>query len=177
MAVDRGARVEIRGASSLRPGQARERRSTWGAADVADSMRAGRLLRWEGQCPYTPVKRRLASWSAPHPLERDPETVRAPSLRSALRLAVRASLGPARVQEQAGRHPRCLGLVDRGLLDGSLADARTSQSSFWRSFTCRRGEVRGHASNSCWMSPGSIRAIRDRRACHGSQFSSASQDG
>jgi hypothetical protein len=62
-------------------------------ADVDESLRAEGLLRCEGPCPK---HRQAAPGELEHiaPLERDRGTVRAPALRSALRLAVRAPSRP-----------------------------------------------------------------------------------
>ena len=82
------------------------------------------LLRCDG--PHAPktVKRRLASLGHSGPLEGLEGPLAALSLRLALRLAVRALPSPRQRKSKRGRHPGCLGLVDRDLRDGSLADAR-----------------------------------------------------
>ena len=82
-------------------------------------LRADGLLRCEGPMPRNTVKRRLASWSTLHRWK----GIEGPFVR-------RAWLGPAfggsrfvaaaGAQERAGRHPGCLGLVDRDLRDGSF---------------------------------------------------------
>jgi hypothetical protein len=115
VADDVGARVEIRGASSLGPCQARERSRHGMPADVDESLRAEGLLRCEGPMPQNTVKRRLASWSTPHPVgkgSRDRSCAEPALGRSRLVAAGRA-------QERAGCHPGCLGSVDRHLRDGS----------------------------------------------------------
>jgi hypothetical protein len=65
-------------------------------ADVSDALRAEGLLRTEG--PHAPdtVRRRLASWSTLHRWRGLEGPFASPALRSALRLAVRASGRPRR---------------------------------------------------------------------------------
>jgi hypothetical protein len=91
VAGDGGACVEIRGASSLGPVEAGERPSEMECLPkVAESLRAEGSLRWNGPhapCPNT-VKRRLAGWSTLHRWKGIEGPFAAPSLRSALRLAV-----------------------------------------------------------------------------------------
>ena len=79
-------------------------------ADVAQSLQGERLLRCDGPPAPNTVKRRLANWSTLHRWKGIEGPFAAPSLRSALRLAVRASPRP---------RPGCLGSADRDLCDGS----------------------------------------------------------
>jgi len=65
-------------------------------ADVAESFRAEGLLRCEGLHALNSVKRRLASWSTLHRWKGIAGPFAARSLRSALRLAIRASPRPQR---------------------------------------------------------------------------------
>jgi Phage integrase family len=62
--------------------------------EVAESLRAEGLLRSDGPHAPNTVRRRLASWSTLHRWEGIEGPFAAPSLRSALRLAVRASPRP-----------------------------------------------------------------------------------
>ena len=79
-------------------------------ADVAEGLRTKGLLRCDGPHAPSTVKRRLASWSTLHRWKGIEGPFAAPSLRAALRLAVRASPRP---------RPGCLGSADRDLCDGS----------------------------------------------------------
>jgi integrase len=82
-------------------------------ADVAESLRAEGLLRSEGPHAANTVKRRLASWSTLHRWKGIDGPFDAPSLRSALRLAVRASPRP--------RQRRSKRAVTRDVLDRLIA--------------------------------------------------------
>ena len=87
-------------------------------ADVAESLRAEGLLRCDGPMPE---HRQAAPGELEHtaPLERDRGTVRAPSLRSALRLAVRASSRP--------RERKSKRAVTRDVLDRLIATCATDR--------------------------------------------------
>ena len=101
------------------PVEARDRPPTWDACrrrrGLADEGAAA--LRWP-PVPRTPSSGASASWSTLHRWKGIDGPFAAPSLRAALRLAVRALAAAARAQEQ-GRHPGRLGSVDRNLRDGS----------------------------------------------------------
>ena len=117
-------------------------------ADVAESLRAEGLLRWDGPMPQ---HRQAAPGELEHaaPLERDRGTVRSaePALGPAIGRSRLAAAAPA--QEQAGRHPGCLGSVDRDLRDGSSSRSRISRSFSWRSRPAGAGAAkwRGCASS------------------------------
>ena len=88
-------------------------------ADVAESLRREGLLRCDG--PYAPntVRRRLASWSTLHRWKGIEGPFAAPSLRSALRLAVRASPRP--------RERKSKRAVTRDVLDRLIATCATDR--------------------------------------------------
>ena len=102
-------------------------------ADVAQSLQGKRLLRCDGPPAPNTVKRRLANWSTLHRLKGIEGPFAAPSLRSALRLAVRASPRP--------RQRKCKRAVTRDILDqlietcatDRLTDTGISRSFSWRS--------------------------------------------
>ena len=84
------------------------------------------------------------------PLERDRGTVRRPSLRSALRLAVRA---PARPRQRKSKRAVTRDVLNRLIVTCAtdrLADAATSRSSSWRSRRAGPGAAkwRGCASSN-----------------------------
>jgi hypothetical protein len=116
VAGDGGASVEIRGASSLGPGQARERSPTWDARGRRREPASGGGGYFAARAPC-PKHRQAAACELERaaPLERDRGTIRCaePALgRSRL-------VAAARALEQAGRHPGRLGSVDRDLRDSS----------------------------------------------------------
>ena len=76
-------------------------------ADVAARLRERLLLRVDGPHAPSTVKRRLASWGTLHRWKGQEGPFHSPSLRAALRLAVRRQHPAAAAQEQAGGHPRC----------------------------------------------------------------------
>jgi Phage integrase family len=88
-------------------------------ADVGDALRADGLLRTEG--PHAPdtVRRRLASWSTLHRWCGLDGPFASPALRSALRLAVRASGRPRRRKSERA--------VTRGILDRLTATCRSDR--------------------------------------------------
>lgn len=88
-------------------------------ADVAEDLRAEGLLRCSG--PLCPKHRQEAPGELEHiaPLERDRGTVRAPSLRSALRLAVRASSRPRERKSEPA--------ITRDVLDWLIATCATDR--------------------------------------------------
>lgn len=88
-------------------------------ADVASALRADGLLRAEG--PHAPdtVRRRLASWSTLHRWRGLEGPFASPALRSALRLAVRASGRPRRRKSERA--------VTRDILDRLAADCRSDR--------------------------------------------------
>jgi integrase len=88
-------------------------------ADVAYTLRAGGLLRTEG--PHAPdtVRRRLASWSTLHRWRGLEGPFASLALRSALRLAVRASGRPRRRKSERA--------VTRDILDRLTATCRSDQ--------------------------------------------------
>ena len=72
-------------------------------ADVAESLRGDGLLRCDGPHAPNTVKRRLASWSTLHRWKGIEGPFAAPGLRSALRLAVRASPRPRQRKSKSKR--------------------------------------------------------------------------
>jgi site-specific recombinase XerD len=88
-------------------------------ADVGDAMRAEGLLRTEG--PHAPdtVRRRLASWSTLHRWRGLEGPFASPALRSALRLAVRASGRPRRRKSERA--------VTRNILDRLTGTCRSDE--------------------------------------------------
>jgi integrase len=87
--------------------------------DVGFALRAGGLLRTEG--PHAPdtVRRRLASWSTLHRWRGLEGPFASPALRSALRLAVRASGRPRRRMSERA--------VTRDILDRLIATCRSDE--------------------------------------------------
>jgi integrase len=81
--------------------------------DVADALRVAGLLRSAGQHAPNTVKRRLASWATLHRWKGIEGPFAAPTLRSAVRLAVRASPRPRRRKSQRA--------LTRDLLDRLIA--------------------------------------------------------
>jgi site-specific recombinase XerD len=88
-------------------------------ADVAESLRREGFLRCNGPHAPNTVRRRLASWSTLHRWKGIDGPFAAPSLRSALRLAVRASLRP--------RERKSKRAVTRDLLDRLIATYATDR--------------------------------------------------
>jgi integrase len=88
-------------------------------ADVAESLRREGLLRCDGPHAPNTVRRRLASWSTLHRWKGIDGPFAAPSLRSALRLAVRASLRP--------RERKSKRAVTRDVLDRLIATCATDR--------------------------------------------------
>jgi integrase len=88
-------------------------------SDVASALRADGLLRAEG--PHAPdtVRRRLASWSTLHRWRGLEGPFASPALRSALRLAVRASGRPRRRKSERA--------VTRDILDRLATDCRSDR--------------------------------------------------
>jgi integrase len=88
-------------------------------ADVGDALRANGLLRTKG--PHAPdtVRRRLASWSTMHRWRGLEGPFASPALRSALRLAVRASGRPRRRKSERA--------VTRDILDRLTATCRSDE--------------------------------------------------
>ena len=88
-------------------------------ADVGDALRANGLLRTKG--PHAPdtVRRRLASWSTMHRWRGLEGPFASPALRSALRLAVRASGRPRRRKSERA--------VTRDILDRLTATCRSNE--------------------------------------------------
>jgi integrase len=88
-------------------------------ADVGDALRANGLLRTKG--PHAPgtVRRRLASWSTMHRWRGLEGPFASPALRSALRLAVRASGHPRRRKSERA--------VTRDILDRLTATCRSNE--------------------------------------------------
>jgi integrase len=88
-------------------------------ADVGFALRADGLLRTEG--PHAPdtVRRRLASWSTLHRWRGLEGPFASPALRSALRLAVRASGRPRRRMSERA--------VTRDILDRLIATCRSDE--------------------------------------------------
>src|ERR1700682_3104874 len=82
-------------------------------ADVAAALRESEMLRSTGPHAPSTVKRRLASWGTLHRWKGQEGPLASPSLRSALRLAVRASTRP--------RRRKSLRAVTRDVLDRLLA--------------------------------------------------------
>jgi len=88
-------------------------------ADVAEGLRGEGLLRCDGPHAPNTVKRRLASWSTLHRWKGIEGPFAAPSLRSALRLAVRASPRP--------RQRKSKRAVTRDVLDRLMATCATDR--------------------------------------------------
>jgi site-specific recombinase XerD len=88
-------------------------------ADVAGELRAEGLLRTEGPHAPNTVKRRLASWGTLHRWKGIESPLTAPSLRSAVRLAVRASPRPRRRKSKRA--------VTRDVLDRLTATCTTDR--------------------------------------------------
>ena len=88
-------------------------------ADVAESLRREGLLRCDGPHAANTVRRRLASWSTLHRWKGIEGPFAAPSLRSALRLAVRASPRP--------RQRKSKRAVTRDVLDRLIATCATDR--------------------------------------------------
>ena len=88
-------------------------------ADVGDALRANGLLRTKG--PHAPdtVRRRLASWSTMHRWRGLEGPFASPALRSALRLAVRASGRPRRRKSERA--------VTRDILDRLTDTCRSNE--------------------------------------------------
>lgn len=87
--------------------------------DVAISLREAELLRAAGPHAPSTVKRRLASWGTLHRWKGQDGPFAAPSVRSALRLAVRASTRP--------RQRKSKRAVTRDVLDRLLATCRSDR--------------------------------------------------
>jgi integrase len=88
-------------------------------ADVAEGLRTKGLLRCDGPHAPSTVKRRLASWSTLHRWKGIEGPFAAPSLRAALRLAVRASPRP--------RERKSKRAVTRDVLDRLIATCATDR--------------------------------------------------
>lgn len=88
-------------------------------ADVAAELHAEGLLRSEGPHAPNTVKRRLASWGTLHRWKGIESPLTAPSLRSAVRLAVRASPRPRRRKSKRA--------VTRDILDRLTATCTTDR--------------------------------------------------
>ena len=88
-------------------------------AHVAESLRAEGLVRSEGPHAPNTVRRRLATWSTLHRWKGIEGPFAAPNLRSALRLAVRASPRP--------RHRKSKRAVTRDVLDRLIATCATDR--------------------------------------------------
>ncbi|MGX7744012.1 site-specific integrase [Rhodopseudomonas parapalustris] len=88
-------------------------------AEVANDLRAEGLLRSEGPHAPSTVKRRLASWGTLHRWKGIEGPFGAPSLRSAVRLAVRASPRPRRRKSKRA--------VTRNILDSLVATCSTDR--------------------------------------------------
>jgi integrase len=88
-------------------------------ADVAARLRNALLLRSGGPHAPSTVKRRLASWGTLHRWKGQEGSFRSPSLRSALRLAVRASTRP--------RQRKSKRAVTRDVLERLLATCRSDR--------------------------------------------------
>lgn len=88
-------------------------------ADVANRLRAEGLLRSDGPHAPSTVKRRLATWGTLHRWKGIEGPFGAPSLRSAVRLAVRASPRPRRRKSKRA--------VTREILDRLLATCSTDR--------------------------------------------------
>lgn len=82
-------------------------------ADVAAALRESEMLRSTGPHAPSTVKRRVASWGTLHRWKGQEGPLASPSLRSALRLAVRASTRP--------RRRKSMRAVTRDVLDRLLA--------------------------------------------------------
>ena len=88
-------------------------------ADLAESLRAEGLLRSDGPHAPNTVRRRLLSWSTLHRWKGIEGPFAAPSLRSALRLAVRASPRP--------RQRKSKRVVTRDVLDWLISTCATDR--------------------------------------------------
>jgi integrase len=88
-------------------------------ADVAAHLRDAALLRSDGPHAPSTVKRRLASWGTLHRWKGQEGPFRSPSVRSALRLAVRASTRP--------RQRKSKRAVTRDVLDRLLGTCRSDR--------------------------------------------------
>lgn len=88
-------------------------------SDVAALLRNAALLRSAGPHAPSTVKRRLASWGTLHRWKGQEGPFASPSLRSALRLAVRASIRP--------RQHKSKRAVTRDVLDRLLATCRSDR--------------------------------------------------
>jgi hypothetical protein len=119
-------------------------------ADVAESLRAEGLLRCEGPHAPNTVKWRLASWSTLHRWKEIERPFAAPSLRSALRFAVRPT---SRQRERKSKRAVTGDVLDRLIATcatGRLADIGISRSLSWRSRPAGAGAAkwRGCVSSS-----------------------------
>ena len=112
--------VEICSASSVGPGQARDRSRSM-ACRPTSRRGCGTPYFCAATGPHAPstVKRRLASWGTLHRWKGQEGPFRSPSLRSALRLAVRASTRP--------RQRKSKRAVTRDVLDRLLATCRSDR--------------------------------------------------
>jgi integrase len=88
-------------------------------AEVAADMRSALLLRTDGPHAPSTVKRRLANWGTLHRWKGQEGPFHSPSLRTALRLAVRASNRP--------RQRKSKRAVTRDILDRLLATCRSDR--------------------------------------------------
>jgi hypothetical protein len=93
-------------------------------ADVGDALRANGLLRTKG--PHAPdtVRRRLANWSTMHRWRGLEGPFASPALRSALRLAVRASGRPRRRKSERAVTRDILDRLTDTCLSNELVDVR-----------------------------------------------------
>jgi integrase len=93
-------------------------------ADVAEWMRAECLLRSDGPHAPSTVKRRLASWGTLHRWKGQEGPFASPSVRSALRLAVRASARPRRRKSKRAVTRDILDRLTATCSSDRLADTR-----------------------------------------------------
>jgi hypothetical protein len=93
----------------------RARCQAWDARRGCRELAGGRVAALEGPHAANTVRRRLASWSTLHRWKGIDASLDAPSLRSALRLAVRASPRPRQRESKRAVTPGCLGSADRNL--------------------------------------------------------------
>ena len=93
-------------------------------ADVADALRESEMLRSPGPHAPSTVKRRLASWGTLHRWKGQEGPFGSPSLRSALRLAVRASTRPRRRKSKRAVTRRRLDRLLVTCASDRLADTR-----------------------------------------------------
>ena len=140
-----GAGVEIRGAASVGPGPPGHRSGSRHAGGDRRGLRAEGLLRADGPHAPATVRRRLSSWATLHHWKGVAGPFRSPALRSAIRLAVRATARPRTRKSQKAVTADVLETLLATCASDRLADARDAALLLvaFASGGRRRSEVAG----------------------------------